>query len=160
VWQMALQKREKLPKPFMVTKVSRKSFFLAYLMALIIAVAAAYMVFFSDYGVNALVFYIALIFVFLLIVFPELHRFNHIYSLTDEYLLHTWGIGTRKTKRIHYGPISDVDVIQRPFQMMLGFGDIHVHVFSKDSIVEINNINKPKRFAKALIDAKAEAGEE
>ena len=154
---MVFQKRKKPKKPIMVVKVSRKSFLFAYFMALVILGAIFYMIFFSDYGVKVFVFFIASTFAFLLIIFPELHRFNHIFSITDEYLIHTWGIGTRKTKRIHYDPISDIDVIQTPWQMILGFGNVHVHVFSKDSIVEINNINKPKRFVKVLETAKRNA---
>ncbi len=143
-----MEKEEKRQDTMSATN-SRKTYISFYLMASTLVVATAYI---KSLGleINPLAFQGVITFAVLGLGITEIHRLKHSYQVTPYFLIHNKGYIAKKIKRISLVSISDVDLQQTLWQKFLGYGDIHVHLFSEGSRVTIKNINSPKRFAEIL----------
>jgi len=136
-------------KEVMKVRTSRKSYFLIYVMIFILVIA---MVVIKIYGedVNKFLFQAVLIFSGILIIFIEVHRLSIFFEVTSISLVHSKGIIAKTTRKVDLSSISDVDSKQSVWQRILGYGDVDVRMFSRDSTLKIKNINNPKKFANFL----------
>jgi uncharacterized membrane protein YdbT with pleckstrin-like domain len=100
--------------------------------------------------INTLALLIAGIFSFFVIKSTELHRLSNLYEITGNGVKHVQGLINKKTVQLQFAAISDVNVTQNFLQMILGYGDVNIHLFSRESMTKIANINKPHRFMEEL----------
>lgn len=130
-------------------RTSRKAFFFIYLMIFILITT---MVFIKISGkeLNKLAFEAVLVFSAILISFIEIHRFRIFYGVTDLSLVYSKGIFARITRKVDLSSISDADSKQTTWQRLLDYGDVDARMFSKDSTLQIKNINAPEKFADFL----------
>ena len=85
-----------------------------------------------------------------MILFTEFHRITNAYEIDSNAVVHIHGIFTKVTRRADLLAISDADVSQNPWQRVLGYGDVSVRAFSKDSTMWIKDIDNPKEFVEFL----------
>jgi uncharacterized membrane protein YdbT with pleckstrin-like domain len=104
----------------------------------------------KGYSINNIALIVVGLFAFFIIKCTEVHRLYNSYEITDTSLIHTKGIITKKTKRLQFPAISDADVTQTVWQRLLGYGDVNVRLYSRDSTTTVKNISKPFQFMSQL----------
>ena len=124
---------------------SRKLYIPLYIMIfiLILTVSIAKS---SGKEVNDLAFNAVLIFSGSVIFFAEIHRIINSYEINDQSLVHKKGIFVQTIKRVDLIAVSDADSKQNLWQKFLGYGDVSVHLFSRDSSIQVKSINDPAKF--------------
>lgn len=80
----------------------------------------------------------------------ELHRIGHAYKITHDHLWHKKGVVSQNIKKVFLPTISDIDLIQTPWQRIMNYGDVVVYRYGETGIIKIKNIDKPKRFVDFL----------
>jgi len=80
----------------------------------------------------------------------EINRLSHLYEINQLALVHTKGIFSRHSRRIHLGSISDVIIKQGVFQRLFDYGDVHIRLFSPESTNVFKSISNPHEFARIL----------
>lgn len=137
------------PKEVMRVRGSRKKYIPLYLMVIAVIV---FLVIINNNGVemSRFLFAFSIVFIILVLKFTEVHRFYNLYEINPGFLVHRKGIFNVKTRSVNFGSVSDLDVRQNPWQWLLGFGDVHVRIFSEDTEEVIKDINKPHKFAEFL----------
>lgn len=130
-------------------RISRKSYWVFYLMILFVIGYLLY-IFFTGLNINQYAFGFALIFVLGAVKLTEVHRLNYLYKLTPTSLVYSQGIISKSIKNVDYYAISDVEVHQSLIQRILNYGTVNVKLFSTDSMTSIKNINDPEAFAQLL----------
>ena len=129
----------------MKVRTSRKIYFPVYFMIIILFLTAGYLQF-SGKEVDSLALEIILIFSFAAFLFTEGHRFQNLYAIDNQSIIHVKGILFKNTKRTDLTSVSDVELIQNPWQILLNYGNVEVSVFSKDNSTNVKNINRPLEF--------------
>ena len=129
----------------MRVRISRKIYFPIYLMIAILILTLAYIQF-SGKEINPLAFKAVLIFTMGAFLFTEGHRYQNLYAIDNQSIIHIKGILFKKTKRTDLTSVSDVELIQNPWQLLLNYGNVEVSVFSKDNSTNVKNINHPLEF--------------
>lgn len=127
------------------TRNSRKLYIPLYLMVLILLLIVS-VAKFSDKEVNDLAFKAVLVFSGSVIFFAEIHRIINRYEINDQSLVHKKGIFVQKVKRVDLIAISDADSKQNLWQKFFNYGDVSVHLFSRDSSIQVKSINDPSNF--------------
>ena len=130
-------------------RCSRKLYIPIYLMILVL-VATVLFIKFSGKELNTFAVQASIVFILLLIGSTELHRFNNLYKLEQNALIHVKGILRKITRRTDLLAVSDADISQNLWQMMLAYGNVSVRVFSQESTMHIRNIDKPGVFVDTL----------
>lgn len=139
-------KKEKDNPEIVKRRTTRKVYLPIYLMMIgLIAVLVFLKIY--GYGINKMGIGLVIIFILIGIKSSEIHRYNTYYEANPNSLVYTEGVIRKKVKRIDYFAISDIDVDQGPWQRLLGYGDVVVRLFSKDTTTTIYSINKPVEFA-------------
>lgn len=127
------------------TRNSRKLYIPLYMMIFILMLTIS-IAKFSDKEVNDLAFKTALIFSGSVIIFAEIHRIINRYEITKQSLIHKKGIFVQTIKRVDLIAVSDADSKQNLWQKFFGYGDVSVHLFSRDSSIQVKSINNPNKF--------------
>lgn len=128
---------------------SRKVYVFIYLMMIIVAGLIVYIKV-MDLPLNKNAFIGAVSFIVLGILITELHRKRISYEITLLYLIHNKGILSKKSKKILLESIVDIDLNQKLWQRLLGYGNVEVHAASGANIIKVKNINKPEKFVDIL----------
>ena len=136
-------------KEMMKVRTSRKAYFFIYLMIFILITTVVFIKI-SGEELNKLALEAVLVFSVILISFIELHRFRVFYGVTDISLVHSKGIFAKTTRKVDLSSISDADSKQTAWQRLLNYGNVDARMFSKDSTLQIKNINAPEKFANFL----------
>jgi membrane protein YdbS with pleckstrin-like domain len=126
-------------------KNSRKMYLPYYTMA---AILIGLLFFFRQEGLplNDSVISGIVVFTGLVILVTEIHRIGHSYYVTENFVVHRQGYLAKEIKRVSIESISDLDAVQGPWQRLLRFGDVQIHMFSTSSVILIRNINNPEDF--------------
>lgn len=142
---------EKEAKNFKVDSLkvrnSRKLYIPFYSMILILIIVLVYIKL-SGRPLSEFSFKLVLAFIILIIIITEIHRFGNLYEVNDKSVIHTKGYFSTVSKRIEFGAISDIDILQGPWQRLIKFGHIVLFKFSEGPILK--NINRPKDFVDYL----------
>lgn len=133
----------------LITRNSRKLYIPLYVMLTILFGTIAFIQF-SGRDLNFMAVQATLIFTFFLFVTTELHRLGNLYEIHPSSLVHVKGILKKITRRTDLSAVSDADISQNLWQMMLGYGNVSVRVFSQDSAMRVRNISKPAVFVNFL----------
>tara|TARA_Y100000310_G_scaffold326306_1_gene391045 strand:+ start:278 stop:718 length:441 start_codon:yes stop_codon:yes gene_type:complete len=142
-----MKKKEKFSQDIK-RRSSRKAYLFYYLMAFTILASIGFIYFKENLVLNKIVLIISLVFVFSILKFTEVHRLLTSYTLTPTALEFSTGIVMKNVQRITYGSISDVGVIQSPWQRVLNTGDLMVSQFAENLLIK--NINKPNKFLEEI----------
>ncbi len=134
---------------FMSVRNSRKLYFPIYFMVIIL-VLAVIIIKFNELPLNKTAFFAVIIFIILALKATEIHRLKHKYEIKPPSLIHIEGYFSKIARRVDLFAISDVDASQTSWQRLLGYGDVNVRLFSKESTTQIKNINHPNEFAEFL----------
>jgi len=129
----------------MKARISRKIYIPVYLMIIILFFTVAYLQL-SGKEVDNLALRAILVFSAAMLVLTEGHRYQNLYAIDPQSIIHVKGILFKTTKRTDLTSISDVELKQNPWQMLLNFGTIEVSVFSKENTTYVRNINNPLNF--------------
>ena len=127
------------------TRNSRKLYIPLYIMIFILILTIS-IAKFSDREVNDLAFKTVLIFSGSVIFFAEIHRIINRYEINAQSLIHKKGIFVQRIKRVDLIAVSDADSKQNLWQKFFGYGDVSVHLFSRDSSIQVKSINDPNTF--------------
>lgn len=133
------------------TRNSRKLYIPIYIMIFILFGTIAFIQF-SGRELNFIAIQAAIIFSLFLMIITELHRFNNLYEIHSNALISVKGILKKVTRRTDLLAVSDADISQNLWQIMLGYGDVSVRVFSQDNAMHIRSISKPLSFVDFLED--------
>ena len=144
-----MKKDDEKKKEHMILRGSRKYYLPFYLMILLLFGVLFY-INYSGGEIDSLHFILVGVFAIIILVSTEIHRLINKYEITNDSLIHTEGIFQKKTRQLHFNAISDVDVHQNFSQQILGFGDVNVHLFSRDSSTALKNVNKPFKVLRFL----------
>jgi len=124
-------------------KKSRKIYLWVYLLILIIVGSLIY--FYSiGYNIDNFVLIPSMIFIFLIIVITEFNHMGEWWAVTKTQLVKGKGIFNRNVGSIDFLKISDLEIDQPFYKILLNYGTINVRVFSK--YMPIKNINSPGKF--------------
>ena len=127
------------------TRDSRKLYIPIYTMILILILTISFAKF-SGKEVNDLGFKAALIFSGIAIFSVEIHRIINRYEINGQSLIHRKGIFVQTIKRVDLIAVSDADSKQNLWQKFFRYGDVSVHLFSRDSSIQVKSINDPSKF--------------
>ncbi len=133
------------------TRNSRKLYIPIYVMIFILFGTIAFIQF-SGRELNILALQATIIFSFLVLLITELHRFNNLYEIHSNALVHVKGLLKKVIRRTDLLAVSDADQSQNLWQMMLRYGNVSVRVFSQDSTMYVRNIDNPSAFIEFLED--------
>lgn len=128
---------------------SRKIYIPIYMIIIILFGTIAFILF-SGKELNIIAVQITLVFTLVLVVSTELHRFSNRFEIEPNALVHIKGILKKITRRTDLLAVSDASISQNLWQMMLGYGNVSVRVFSQDSTMPVKNINNPLKFIEIL----------
>ena len=136
-----MQKKEFL---FKVRK-SRKSYFLIYVMILIILGVLYY---FKQQGLTipGIALIISIIFIVLLIKFTEIHRLKDWWAITNSALIQSLGLLNKNVREVGFSSISDMDISKPFFKRFLNYGDVNVRLFLNETSIKIRDISNPEQF--------------
>ena len=90
--------------------------------------------------INPLAFNLIVAFSAAGIILTEFHRLSNSYEINNSSLVHIKGIFFRTTRRTDLLAVSDAELKQNPWQLVLGIGDVRASAFSE--ITLLKNINK------------------
>ena len=144
-----MKNKKKVKESKLKVRNSRKVYIPAYLMIIILVSTLIYIQV-AGKSINDLALKIAIAFSIIVLVVTELHRLGNSYEIGDNSLIHKKGYFTITFTRLQFGAISDSDVRQNPWQRLFHYGNVEVHLFSKENRVLIRNINKPSYFVNFL----------
>jgi len=137
---------------------SRKLYFQYYAMAIVLIL---FMIFikYSGRSLNDFAFRIVLYFIIAIIIVTEIHRFGESYHLTTSSVILNTGYFGILSKRMEFEAISDIQILQSPWQRLLNFGDVQLFKFGPGPTMK--NINRPNAFVNELeeIITRAKAGD-
>jgi len=139
------------------TSNTRKLYIPFYAMAIILLITLAYIKI-NNLPLNPAAIRLAFGFLVFIIIVTEIHRLGNAYEINDTSIIHRKGYFTIETKRIQFGGISDSEVKQNIWQRLFLYGDIEVHMYSRESKALIKNINKPFRFVNFLQNKMKQSG--
>ncbi|MFH1801524.1 MAG: PH domain-containing protein [archaeon] len=132
-------------------RTSRKYYLPFYIMVFILLSVVIYIKI-EGYPINKISFYSAIIFCVLVLKFTEFHRYNSLYEINQDSLVHVQGILTpsKAVRRIDFFAISYIAFDQNWWQRIFRFGNVNVRLFARDSTTMVKNIDKPEKFSKFL----------
>ena len=134
-----------------ITRNSRKLYIPVYIMIFVLFATITFIQF-SGKELSLLAVQATVIFSLFIMVTTELHRINNLYEIHTNSLVHVKGILKKVTRRTDLLAVSDADISQNLWQMMLGYGNGSVRVFSQDSTMRVSNISNPSLFVEFLED--------
>ena len=152
-----MKNKKKVKENKLRVRNSRKVYIPAYIMIIILVSTLIY-VQVAEKPINDLALKIAIIFSITVLLTTEIHRLGNSYEIGDNSLIHKKGYFTITFTRLQFGAISDSDVRQNPWQRIFHYGNVEVHLFSKENRVLIRNINKPSYFVNFLHKKIRESG--
>ena len=123
-------------------RTSRKVYLPIYIMIFILF-AAMGVVKFQGKEINNLAFKSVGVFSIAGILWAETHRMRNKYEINDNAVVHVNGLFFRTIKKTDIHALSDAQLKQNPWQMILGIGDVTANAFSE--ITTLKNINKPHK---------------
>lgn len=129
----------------MKVRCSRKAYFLVYLMVLILILIIAFIKI-TGLPLNKWALLVGGIFILGCLIGVEIHRWNNVYEITSKALIHTKGILRKNSRTVDFSAISDMDAVQDLWQRILNYGNVHVHLYSRDSATFVRDIGNPKKF--------------
>jgi membrane protein YdbS with pleckstrin-like domain len=137
---------------------SRKLYMPHYFMIVLLALFLGYIKY-TGRIINDAAFNVVLFFAIVIIVATEIHRLGESYYLTSSSIILDVGYFGILSKRMEFEAISDIQILQGPWQRLLNFGDVQLFKFGPGPIMK--NINRPNAFVNELeqIITKAKAGE-
>lgn len=138
-------------------RTSRKLYIPLYLMIFALAVALIYIKI-NEKPLNNLALKLIFFFSLIIIIATEIHRLYDSYEIANTSVFHRKGFFTVITKRIQFGAISDSDVKQNLWQRIFSYGDVEIHMYSRESRAIIKDINNPGGFVKFLQDKMSKSG--
>ena len=137
---------------------SRKLYFPYYCMIIILIL---FMIFIKYTGrnLNDMAFKIVLYFIIAIILVTEIHRFGESYYMTSSSIILNTGYFGVLSKRMEFEAISDIQILQGPWQRLLNFGNVQMFKYGPGPTMK--NINRPNAFVNELekIIARAKAGD-
>lgn len=128
-------------------RTSRKLYIPFYFMALVLIIFLVYIKF-SERPLNEFSIKLVIAFIIIVIIVTEIHRLGNLYEINDRSVVHTNGYFSTVSKRVEFGAISDIDILQGPWQRIMKFGHITLFKFSEGPTLK--NINRPKDFVDYL----------
>tara|TARA_B100000315_G_scaffold215467_1_gene214782 strand:- start:2137 stop:2799 length:663 start_codon:yes stop_codon:yes gene_type:complete len=145
------EKEEEVHSKEEVLKVSnsRKLYIPIYTMIIVLVSVVFFLKYFGE-EINNLAFNLAVVFSIVALIGTEANRFMNTYEINPQSLVHRRGIFVQTTKTVDLTAVSDADSKQNLFQKLFNYGNVSVHLFSRDGAIPINHINNPKRFVNFL----------
>ena len=104
----------------------------------------------SEKPLNDLAIKLALIFIVITLISTEIHRLGNSYEINDNSIIHKSGYFNITSRRLEFGAISDSDVQQSIWQRIFSYGNVEIHLFSKENKTVVRNINHPYKFVDFL----------
>ena len=126
---------------------SRKIYIPVYTMIFILFFAVGFIKY-QGKDLNDFAFKSVLIFSAAGIVWTEIHRMKNKYEITDYAVIRIKGIIFKTIKKTDIHALSDAELKQNPWQMMLGIGDVSANAFSELNVLK--NVDKPHEVIKFL----------
>lgn len=126
-------------------KRSRRSYFLIYLMILIIIGVLIYL---RKIGLTipTITLVISIGFILFLIKSIEVHRMKDWWAITNSALIQSLGLLNKNVREVGFSSISDMDVSKPFFKRFLNYGDVHVRLFLNETSINIKDISNPEQF--------------
>ena len=126
---------------------SRKIYIPVYAMILILFFTIG-TIKYQGKDVNGFAFKSVVAFSIIGFLWTEMHRLRHKYEITDNAVIKTRGIIFRAIKKTDIHALSDAELKQNPWQMILGIGDVSANAFSELNVLK--NVDKPHDVIKFL----------
>ncbi len=137
---------------------SRKLYFPYYSMIVALLILMGYALY-TGRAINDAALKVVMFFALIIIIVTEIHRFGESYHLTSSSIILNTGYFGILSKRMEFEAISDIQILQGPWQRALNFGDVQLFKFGPGPVMK--NINRPNAFVNELEDiiTKAKAGD-
>lgn len=136
---------------------SRKVYIPIYIMIIVLVITLVYIKY-SGNQLNDLALKLVLAFSLILLIATEIHRLGNSYEINSNSIIHRTGYLTIVSSRSEFGAISDSYVKQNPWKRIFSYGDVVIHLYSKENRSIIKNINNPLKFVDFLQDKMVRAG--
>lgn len=136
---------------------SRNVYVPIYIMIIVLIITLIYIKYsgsqFNDISLNLVIG-----FSIILIIATEIHRLGNSYEINNNSIIHRKGYLTVISYRSEFGAISDSIVKQNPWERLWSYGDVVIHLYSKENKSIIKDINDPLKFVDFLQDKMVKAG--
>ncbi|MEK6872576.1 MAG: PH domain-containing protein [Nanoarchaeota archaeon] len=128
---------------------SRKIYIHFYLMIIILVGVVIYTKL-SGRPLDDAAFKLSLAFIIAVLIATEIHRLGNYYQINDDSVIHKNGYFSIVLKRLEFNAISDSHINQTLLERFLSYGDVEIHMFSRENNLIIKNINNPFKFVEFL----------
>ena len=128
---------------------SRKIYTLLYLMVIILIVVIIYAKL-SGRPLDNTALKLSLAFIIAVLIATEIHRLGNYYQINDNSVIHKKGYFSIVLKRLEFNAISDSNINQTLLERFLSYGDVEIHMFSRENNLIIKKINDPFKFVEFL----------
>ncbi len=115
-----------------------------------VLITATLVVLFLGYAIYIGVLILIGIFSIGVILGTEAYRAIECYGITKQFVVKIHGYINKKTKRVTFESISDVDLQQGFFKKLLNYGTVKIYLYSQRSIIIVKDISDPQRFIQKL----------
>lgn len=140
-----------MKKDHFILKVrqSRKGFFTAYLMAIIVIIILSYL-YLNEHKIEKIPLLISTVFIVLCIKYVEYNILSNWWAITDSTVVQSTGLFNKNIRSVDFPAISDFDIDQAFFKRIFDYGDVNIYLFSPKTKMTIKNINNPEEFFNVL----------
>jgi uncharacterized membrane protein YdbT with pleckstrin-like domain len=128
---------------------SRKVYIPFYFMILVLLGAIIYIKYMHR-PLNDIAIKLVLAFCTFIFLATEIHRYGSSYEINNHSLIHRSGYFSISSKRLEFGAISDSDVRQTFWQRIWNYGDVEVHLFSRENTTCVKDVDRPYVFVEFL----------
>jgi len=124
---------------------SRKMYVPLYVMIVVLLILLIYIKI-SGRPLNDMALRFVLVFSVVMLLYTEIHRMGNSYEVNDSSVIHKSGYLNTVSKRAEFTAISDSDIKQNLWQRLFSYGNVEIHLYSKENKTVIRNINNPFGF--------------
>ena len=134
---------------FLKIRNSRKVYIPFYAMIAILVGTTAYIKYIGR-PIDHTAFLLTVGFSVFVLAITEIHRLGNSYEMNNNSITHKQGYFSISSKQLQFGAVSDCDVHQNFWQRIFSYGNVEVHLFSRENTTCIKNINRPYEFMELL----------
>ena len=130
-------------------RTSRKAYIFFYLIVALMLIYSVKIYLEGD-ALKTPVIIAGLIFILIGFKITEIGRLRNLYILNDDSIIYKKGIIKVNKRMVFLNNISDVILIQGPWNRLLNYGSVELFSFGDTSSITVKKINRPARFTEEI----------
>lgn len=128
---------------------SRRKYAFFYLMTFIL-ISSILSLFFLGYPVNKIAVICTAIFILIGIKIIEIARYRDYFEITNNYVIYSNGIFFTDKKRVLLKTLSDVVLLESPWQRFFKYGTIQLYRYGTQPVIILDDIPNPRKISRII----------